>query len=477
MRLFITAVFLSTIFATSACTQDVAPILTHRVQFASMRGSVAGTETSTRATVFLTVPKGPGVQVVLAKEVRIQRVGQLIHGRVAEPIYAFDKIVVPLGTEVTGKVTELNGVSRGRRFLDALNADFSPPRKVQIEFDELELSDGRRIPIHTTVAPESGEVIRFVTSDNPAKKKGAKGVASEKVDEAKKEAKRQWDSAMEQVHEPGKMRRIERYAQAQLPVRPQYLRPGSIYFAELNEPLDFGTEPLTPEMASALDNLPPGCVVRARLTKELNSSQTQKGDAVEAIITRPLFGGDRLILPQGTRLVGTVVQVRPARRLKRNGQLRMVFHNLVLPDGLEQRVSASLEGIQSAKGQDVKIDSEGGAEANSPKTRYLSTGIAVALALASARADTDARDGDVGGNTGNRVAGGAGGFKLVGMAMGAFVHSQPFGMAMGAYGASMSIYEHFIARGQDLIFPKNTAMEVSIAPRASGSVSSDPEHD
>jgi hypothetical protein len=40
-------------------------------------------------------------------------------------------------------------------------------------------------------------------------------------------------------------------------------------------------------------------------------------------------------------------------------------------------------------------------------------------------------------------------------------------MAMGAYGASISIYSHFIARGRELEFPKNTAMDVVIGTRAS----------
>lgn len=162
-----------------------------------------------------------------------------------------------------------------------------------------------------------------------------------------------------------------------------------------------------------------------------------------------------------------MTQVRPARRFSRNGQLRMVFRELVLPEGIEQKVEATLEGIQSSKGQDVKLDSEGGAEANSPKTRYLATGMSVALALASSHTDTDDYDGQAGGNASNRVAGGAGGFKLVGIVLGAFVHSQPLGMAMGAYGASMSVYRHFIARGRDIVFPKNTAMDISIATRAS----------
>jgi hypothetical protein len=409
------------------------------------------------------VPKGTAVQVLLDKEVRIQKVGQSVHGRVAEPVYAFDKLVVPVGTEVAGRITQLEGVSGGRRTLDALNADFSPPRKVQIEFDDLELGDGRHIPIHTTVAPGSGQVIQFVTSADDEKKKGVKDAASEKADQAKEEAKRQWDEAMKQVHEPGKMHKITRYAVAQLPVHPQYIDAGTVYFAELEEPLDFGTEPLTPEIAASIQTPPPaGSSVHVRLMTELSSATAQKGDKVEAVLSQPLFDGTRLVLPQGSRLKGTVVQVRPARRLSRNGQLRMVFHELVLPDGIEQKVEASLAGIQAGKGQDVKLDSEGGAEANSPKTRYLTTGIAVALAFASAHGDSDARDGGAGGNTNGRLAGGAGGFKLVGIVMGALIHSQPFGMAMGAYGAGTSVYSHFIARGRELVFPKNTAMEIAI---------------
>jgi hypothetical protein len=425
---------------------------------------------SPKETVPLTVPKGTAVQVVLDKELKIQNVGQSVHGRVAEPVYAFDKLVVPVGTEVTGQITQLEGVSNGRRTLDALNADFTPSRKVQIEFNDLLLLDGRHIPIHTTVTPGSGQVIQFVASSSGEKKKTVKDAASEKADQAKEDAKRQWDDAMKQVHEPGKLHKIERYAVAQLPVHPQYIDAGTVYFAELEEPLDFGTEPLTQDIAASLTTPPPtGSSVHVRLMTPLNSATAQQGQEVEAVLSQPLFDGNRLVLPQGSRLKGSVVQVRPARRLSRNGQLRMVFHELVLPDGLEQKVETTLAGVQAGKGQDVKLDAEGGAEANSPKTRYLATGISVMLALASAHTDgdADARAGDVGGNTGNRVAGGAGGFKLVGIAMGAFVHSQPLGMAMGAYGASMSVYSHFLARGRDLVFPKNTAMEVAIGPRPS----------
>jgi len=469
------AAALTCVFFSMAQAQDVASVSAPASDPLLKNRPVAGVNAATNDTIPLTIPKGTAVQVVLDRELRIRKVGQTVHGRVAEPVYAFDKLVVPIGTEVTGQITELEGVSAGRRTLDALNADFTPPSKVQIKFDALELSDGRHIPIQTIVTPGSGQVIRFVTSADPEKKKGVKGAASEKADQTKEEAKRQWDNAMKQVHEPGKMHKIIRYGVAQLPVHPQYIDAGTVYFAELEEQLDFGTEPLTPEIAVSLNAPPPpGSSVHVRLMTGLSSATAQKGDEVEAVLSRPLFDENRLVLPQGSRLQGAVLQVRPARRLSRNGQLRIVFHELALPDGLQQKVEASLEGVQAAKGQAVKLDSEGGAEANSPKTRYLTTGVAVALAFVSARGDPDARNGDVNGNTNSRLAGGAGGFKLVGIVIGAFVHSQPLGMAMGAYGASMSVYSHFIARGRQLEFPKNTAMEVAIGTRVSPSSPSSP---
>jgi hypothetical protein len=47
-------------------------------------------------------------------------------------------------------------------------------------------------------------------------------------------------------------------------------------------------------------------------------------------------------------------------------------------------------------------------------------------------------------------------------------------MAMGAYGASVSVYSHFLSRGRDVVFPKNTSMEIGfggrISPRKPGQV-------
>jgi hypothetical protein len=153
----ISAVFLTSVCACSALAQDAVSAFASASNL--MHRPNAAANAPADETIPLTVPKGTAVQVVLDKEVRIQKVGQPVHGQVAEPVYAFDKLVVPVGTEVIGRITELETVSDGKRTLDALNADFTPPRNIQIEFDDLQPIDGRHIPIHTSVTPGSGQVI------------------------------------------------------------------------------------------------------------------------------------------------------------------------------------------------------------------------------------------------------------------------------------------------------------------------------
>src|SRR5580704_12337577 len=444
--------------AGQAIAQDARPTPTPDFQLPAGSGDDSK-PAPTLETVSLIVPKGMAIQIALNEEVRIRKVGQPISGHVVEPVYAFDKLVLPVGTTVTGEITKIEGISNGQRALSALDADFTPAHKIDVEFTEFVLPDGKHLSIHTRVTPGSGQVIQFITAADADQQKDTKHAAAAKAKEAKAEAKREWDSAMQQVKEPGKVRKIERYAVAQLPVHPQYIDAGTVYLAELQQPLDFGSEPLTPQLAGSLISLPPdGSFVRARLMTPLSSATSQIDDQVEAMLTRPLFDGDRLILPQGAILRGSIVQVEPARHMSRNGQLRFVFHDLVLPNGLDQKVSTVLAGIQAAKTDNLKLDSEGGARTISPKSRYLETGIALGLAAVSAAGDGDA-------DVLNKSAGGANGFKLVGIAVGIAARSNPLGIAMGALGASRSVYIHFIARGRDVVFPENTAMQIGIGVR------------
>ena len=139
-------------------------------------------------TVSLIVPKGMAVQIALDEEVRIRKVGQPISGHVVEPVYAFDKLVVPVGTTATGEITKIEGISNGKRTLSALDADFTPAHKIDVEFTEFVLPDGKHLSIHTRVTPGSGQVIQFITAADADQQKDTKHAAAAKAKEAKAEA-------------------------------------------------------------------------------------------------------------------------------------------------------------------------------------------------------------------------------------------------------------------------------------------------
>ncbi len=440
--------------------------------------AVAGTPDA----IPLEVPAGTPLPVVLDKEVRIRKAGQPIHGKIAEPVYAFDKLVVPAGSEVIGSVTSIGRVPALMRTVAALDTNFSPPRDVAVAFDQLVMPGGRRVPLHTRVSPAAQGVLQFATAAEPknqhkeSKDNAAVKLASEKTGEAKQEISREWQTARQQITAPGKMHRLKRILVAELPYHPQYFDAGTRFNAELLDPLNFGTEELTPEKVHMVGTTPAaGSVIHALLKTPLSSACAQQGAAVEAVMTEPLITDSQLILPEGTLLKGSVLQVQPARSLHRNGQLRIVFHQIVPPKSAEQQFEASLEGVEVKDDENLSLDSEGGAQATTPKTRYLTTGISLALAAVSFLPDADAgSSGQSVLEIGGRAANGVSGFHAIGFVTSALARSRPLASAFGVYGASLSVYDHFLSRGHDVIYPKDTAMAIGFGSRVTASPKASP---
>ena len=432
-----------------------------------------GAETMAPSVIVpMSVEAGIPIKVALNSEVRIRRVGQAIQGRTVEPVYAFDKLLIPAGGIMTGKVSAIDRVPGRTRALDAADGNFSPARHVHLQFNELVMANGKHVPLQTVTAPAPDGVLRFVSTNHKAEKKNkVQEAASEKVDATRQEIRRPWDDLQKQIHEPGKLHRLKRMALAQLPVHPQYIDAGTTFNAELLQPLDFGTEAVRQEALANIGSPPPDrSVVRARLVMPLSSATAKSGDPVEAMVTQPLVISDRLILPEGSVIKGSVVQVRHARRFGRNGQLRILFHQVAPPNGLEQKVEANLEGVAVAKDEHLKLDSEGGAEVTTPRTRYLTTGIAVMLAARQAAPDRDAGQGNLSvGEAGGSAANGVSGFHFIGMIVSLAGRSRAVSASFGSYGAAMSIYYHFLARGREVVYPKDMAMVIELGTRGAKS--------
>ncbi|MCL5669705.1 MAG: hypothetical protein M1423_00135, partial [Acidobacteria bacterium] len=109
------------------------------------------------------------IRVALEKSVRIKHVGAPIEGRVIQPVYVFDRKVIPAGSTLVGSVTKIDPISRKQRLMALANGNLTPFRQAHIEFNTLVLKDGKHLPIQTAVSPGTSNVVRLVAGGKSAK--------------------------------------------------------------------------------------------------------------------------------------------------------------------------------------------------------------------------------------------------------------------------------------------------------------------
>jgi hypothetical protein len=412
----------------------------------------------------LTVPTGTPLRISLSDRVRIWREGTAVTGKVRDTVYAFDQPVIPAGSAVRGHVIRVAPVPKFRRAMGILNADFSPPHEYTLTFDSLTLGDGRSLPLTTTVVSSAGEVVHVVSDTAPARHENPAVHAAAGM---KQTIKDDFHRATTEIKTPGRAHRLKQVMLAQLPVRRQYVEPGTTFDALLDSPLTFGSETRTVEQLSSVGTrLATASPLHARLTAEVSSATAHRGTPIEAVITEPVFNADhKLVLPVDSRLIGEVTQAKPAGRLHHNGQLRVVFEKIATPAGQGQEVQGSLSALEVARNANMKLDDEGGARVTDSKSRYLSTGLTIALAAAAAHPESDNGAPDGLADPATRTAAGGSGFKAVGAIVSLAAQSKAFSAVLGVYGASMSVYTHFLSRGRDVVLPKDTPVEIAVSER------------
>jgi hypothetical protein len=465
------------------------------------------------AMIALSIPAGTPLRIELDQRARIDHTGEVVHGKVVQAVYAFDQVVIPEGSVTTGRVINIDVVPTTKRILAYSNGNLSPFHKYEITFDMLTLPDGKQLPIQTTVSQGSADVVHLVSNPNKQEEKGAAGKAG---DRAKQEAKGKIQEAKDQIHEgwaqltrPGKMHRVKELLIEQMPYRRQYVERGTRFVADLDRPLSFGdTSRTAPQLATLGSEPVPDSVLKARLVAEVSSATASRGTPVTALLTEPLYSpSHELILPANTRLVGQVLRAKPAGKLHHNGELRVIFERIETPEeavqaeaqiasqeqarlqeqereraeaseaqiSLQRRSQAmigNLEGVEVDRASNMKLDEEGGARTTDSKSRYLSTGLALMIAAAASHTDGERGKVDAAGDPGVRTASGASGSRLTGALLSLAIKSQPVSIAFGAYGASSSIYSNFLSRGHDVVFPKDTPVEIGFgAPHAAQSES------
>jgi hypothetical protein len=414
----------------------------------------------TGETIRLVVDEGTPLRAVLDRRVIIKRVGQQIEAVLVDPIFAYDRIVIPAGSRVLGHVERRTGVSKKRRALAMLSGDFTPLHDVLLQFDSVELPDGRTLSVQTQVSRGTGAVTLKIAGG--AEKKS--NIISRAAAEAAQEAKQ----TVAMAKGPNKGDRVKDAALRALPYHPEFFSKGTIFNARLLSPLDFGVGEPTPSAAPG--SLPaPESILSARLLTAIDSARSSKDGPVDAVITRPVFSTAReLIVPAGTKLSGHITYVKPARHFRRNGQLRFLFESIHVPQQPSSTLLASLYSVQAGQSDRVSVDEEGGTKATNSPTRFIAPtlGALALVGLSQGRLDYDTDGMGPEMDYGGPVSGSVGGFvgaSVTGVAISSLGY--PAALTLGVLGVARTTYSSVFAKGKEVVFPADTRIQVQLAPK------------
>jgi hypothetical protein len=257
------------------------------------------------------------------------------------------------------------------------------------------------------------------------------------------------------LFEPNKLQRLSQTAITSLPYHPEYLGQGTVFDATL---LDGIRAPLPVEQGETRSQLG-DCYLHVRLLTPLNSAISADGSAVEAVVPRPYYNQDHLLLyAAGTTLAGTVTRATAAGWMKKNGELLFSFHSAHTPDGTTTEVTTTVAGIEAPGGQRLAVGEEGHVKATTSTFSRLRAPLSL---VGPSRA---AADNSLDKTAWSRAGEGRRGFGLLGA--GAAQASATTAIGFGYFGGAMNVYDAFFARGSNVELPVNTPVFLRIDEKA-----------
>jgi hypothetical protein len=179
--------------------------------------------------------------------------------------------------------------------------------------------------------------------------------------------------------------------------------------------------------------LPEGTVIPIVLSAYLTTKGSQVGDTVYATSTYPIWLQQRLVIPKGSEIRGTLTDVVRPGRIKGKGRMVIRFDDILLPNGVRRDLSVTLRGIRGQGEEKVNTETES-VESTSSGSEDLEN-IAV--------------------TAGKGAAGGA----VVGIATGSVGRGAAVGAAVGAVSQAVGV---LFTRGDDLVLTPGTQFDLEL---------------
>ena len=100
-----------------------------------------------------------------------------------------------------------------------------------------------------------------------------------------------------------------------------------------------------PDTIEEAVTLPEGTIIPIVLADYLNTRNSQVGDVFYADTTYPIWLNQKLIIPRGSNIRGTVTEVVRPGRIKGKGRMAIRFDDILLPNGVKYPLAATFRGI------------------------------------------------------------------------------------------------------------------------------------
>ncbi len=180
--------------------------------------------------------------------------------------------------------------------------------------------------------------------------------------------------------------------------------------------------------------VPSGTRILLSLKSEISSRVAMPGDPVYLVSDFPVVEDGGVVLPAGMYVRGFIDRVQRPGKIKGRAQLQMHFTSMIFPNGVEIALPGSLDNVPGSSGAKVE-NAEGTVEQGASKGHDAQT-------ISSNTLEGAGVGGLVGLGTGNAGTGA--------------------GIGAGA-GATVGILTTLLTRGNDIVFPPGTTLEMVLS--------------
>ena len=173
--------------------------------------------------------------------------------------------------------------------------------------------------------------------------------------------------------------------------------------------------------------VPEGTRITLQLNKNLSTKENHEGDSFDTYVIEPVYHEDRIVIPKGSVVSGSVSRITRPGRFKGKAVMHLLFRSIQIPGRGELSIHASLVHVDSD--ENAATQTEGSLEGSGSKRNDIGKVVVPGLAGAG-------------------IGSLAGGKKGAGIGAGG-------GMGIGPANV-------FWTRGKDLELPRGSMMDVSL---------------